>query len=228
MTQPSTGTVVAESRWSLAFIWLAFPALGAVAGWLLTVLAEWMTTLEWAPFQGPARLLDSAPEPAATIGAVAIGAIAGLVVAGMGAHEMLTVTVFDSAVALRTRGATRTLERSDISAAFRDDKDLVFLGRGSEELAREKSDLGTAVLEHAFRTHGYPWRADGDPHHDDYRRWVADTPDLPPGADALLRARQKALGRGDGDDANELRAELAKLGVVVRDRDKHQYVRRSR
>ena len=152
MTQPSTGTVVAESRWSLAFIWLAFPALGAVAGWLLTVLAEWMTTLEWAPFQGPARLLDSAPEPAATIGAVAIGAIAGLVVAGMGAHEMLTVTVSDSAVAVRTRGATRTLERSDISAAFRDAKDLVFLGRGSEELAREKSDLGTAALEHAFRT----------------------------------------------------------------------------
>jgi cysteinyl-tRNA synthetase len=43
---------------------------------------------------------------------------------------------------------------------------------------------------------------------------------LPPGADALLTAREK-----NSDDADELRAELARLGVVVRDEKGKQYWR---
>ncbi len=83
-------------------------------------------------------------------------------------------------------------------------------------------------LQAAFVTHGYTWLA-GDPHADEYRLWVEDTPDLPPGADALLGARARALGKGgDGkDDAAELRAELAKIGVVVREEKKRQYWRRA-
>jgi cysteinyl-tRNA synthetase len=60
-----------------------------------------------------------------------------------------------------------------------------------------------------------------------FRRWVADMPELPVDADALLRAREKALDKGDDDDAAELRAQLAKLGVVVRDQKERQYWRRS-
>ena len=49
------------------------------------------------------------------------------------------------------------------------------------------------------------------------------SPDLPPGADPLLRARAKVLGKRD--EAAELRAELARIGLVVRDERKRQYVR---
>ncbi|MFG3710252.1 hypothetical protein [Micromonospora sp. NPDC047730] len=43
-------------------------------------------------------------------------------------------------------------------------------------------------------------------------------PGLPVGADALLRARQKALDDDRGGEARELRGELARSGAVVRGR----------
>ena len=51
------------------------------------------------------------------------------------------------------------------------------------------------------------------------------SPTLPVGADALLKARARALDKGDSGDAAELRSELARLGVVVRDEKKRQFVR---
>ncbi|MFC0098495.1 hypothetical protein ACFFKH_13285 [Micromonospora marina] len=50
-------------------------------------------------------------------------------------------------------------------------------------------------------------------------------PGLPPGADALLRARQRALDGGHDAETRELHGELARLGVVVRDEGKRQYWR---
>jgi hypothetical protein len=62
---------------------------------------------------------------------------------------------------------------------------------------------------------------------DQYRRWVDDLPDLPASANVLLKARARALDKGDGDEAAQLRADLARLGVVVRDENTRQSWRRS-
>jgi hypothetical protein len=53
---------------------------------------------------------------------------------------------------------------------------------------------------------------------------VEDDPDLSPAANAVLKAREKAFDQGDKGkaDLRELRQELAKLGYVVRDRDRKQ------
>jgi hypothetical protein len=79
----------------------------------------------------------------------------------------------------------------------------------------------------AFRAHGYPWSDAGDPYADRFRRWVDDEPELPPAVNALLRARSKAFDEGDKGkaDLRELRAEVAKLGYMVKDKDKKQYWR---
>jgi hypothetical protein len=79
----------------------------------------------------------------------------------------------------------------------------------------------------AFRTHGYPWSDEGDPHRDEFRRWVKDDPELSPAVNAVLRARSKAFNLGDKGkaDVRELRDEVAKLGYVVRDEEKRQYWR---
>jgi len=78
----------------------------------------------------------------------------------------------------------------------------------------------------AFRKHGYPWSDDGDPHRDQYRRWVPDMPDLPASANALLKARELALQKKDKTDAEDLRKELARLGYVVREEGTRQYWRK--
>ncbi|MFI8832567.1 hypothetical protein ACIGPN_16200 [Streptomyces afghaniensis] len=65
-----------------------------------------------------------------------------------------------------------------------------------------------------------------DPYRAEFRRWVPGTPGLPEGADALLRARAQARkSDDDAEDARELRRELLRLGVVVRDEEKRQYWR---
>lgn len=75
-----------------------------------------------------------------------------------------------------------------------------------------------------MRNHGYPW-TDADPFVNDFQRWVPNMEELPAGADALLKARQQALEKRNDHDIAELRDELAKLGVFVKDTKKRQYLR---
>jgi hypothetical protein len=220
-------TTVADPGWVSGLWWVVFCLLGAAAGWLLRAVAGWVASLRWAPLQGPFKLLASLPDPPATIGAVALGAAAGLAVAYQGHQESLTVTVSAGQAALARAGATTALARHRVSAVFVDRKQLVVLGPAGEELAREPSDLDADRLRDAFTRHGYPWHAAGDPFEAEYRRWVPDTPEIPAAANALFAARQRALARKDRDDAAQLRVELARLGIVVREEQQRQFWRRS-
>lgn len=207
-------------------MWIGFPVAGAAIGWVLKAIADWVASLAWAPFQGPFKLVASIAEPQATIGALAIGAVGGLVFAYLGARDSLTVTVADDRVTLARGGSARVIERAAITDVFLDGKKLVLLGADGAELAREGSDLGADRIRDALVGRGYPWRSEGDPYRDEFRRWVEDMPDLPAGADALFKARAKALSKRDNGDIADLRAELARLGLVVRDEGKRQYWRR--
>ncbi|MEU8331481.1 hypothetical protein [Micromonospora sp. NPDC048839] len=217
-------TVVSGGASELAVLWGAFPLLGGGAGWLLAATTGWLTRLPWVPFGDLVEWLDRLPEPQATLGAVGVGVLAGLVVAGIGTAERLIVTVDAAQVRLRRSDQDRAVARVDTRVAFLADKHLVLLDGDGAELVRESTDLPAARLAEAFRTHGWSW-ADDDPHRSAYRLWVPDLPGLPAGADALLRARERAIERDRRDDARELRRELGLLGVVLRDEGKRQYWR---
>jgi hypothetical protein len=224
---PEGETVLAEPRWLLPVMWTALPALGVGAGWALHRAVDWLVTLPWIPFRGPVRLLAGLPEPAATIVALAVGALAGLVFAALVAADLRTVTISPQRIALARRGSTREVDRASVTAAFLDGRHLVLLGPVTEELVREVYDMGAGRLRNALLAHGYPWR-DGDPYRDGYRRWADGTPDLPDGANALFKARERALHSGDRDDATELRDALTNLGLVVREERHRQFWRATR
>lgn len=217
-------TVVGARAWEQALVWVGFPVLGVLAGWLVKALAGWASTLPWVPFQGPLRLLASIPEPWATLGALVLGGAVGLVVAFIGHQENLTVTVSADTVTLRRGESSRELAAGSIDGAFVDGKRLVLLGPDTGELAREQTDLDTGRLRDAFTAHGFTWH-DADPHREAFRPWVEDSPDLSGSAHALLKARRRALAKDKKDDAAELRDELGKLGVVVREDKQRQYWR---
>ena len=229
----SNETTVTEPVWARALMWSVFPLLGAGAGWLLKAIAGWVVSLPWAPLQGPFKLVEelvaSFGEPQATIGALSLGAVAGVVLAFIAEQERLIVSVSDSRVRVARGEFSQEIERPSVKAIFVDRAQLVLLGRLGEELVRETYDLDTDRLRAAFVGHGYPWLSGGDPYKDEYRLWVENTPDLPAGADALLKARARALERGDNgkEDAAALHAELARLGVVVREENKRQRWRRT-
>ncbi|MFJ8631722.1 hypothetical protein [Streptomyces sp. NPDC093568] len=215
-------TVLAESAWVLT---LFCTACGAGVGWLVTLLADWLVTLSWAPLQGPAELVTSVPEPRLTVGGIAVGAVLGLGVGFVAVHESLTVRVSGSRVVLGVRDSSQEFARDEVSLAVRDGKQLVLLGADGMEIAREDCGLPWARVAEAFGAHGYRW-ADEDPYREEFRRWVPGMPGLPEGADALLRARAAAREKdGGAEDARELRGELLRLGVVVRDEGKRQYWR---
>jgi hypothetical protein len=207
---------ITESTGVLLIRWAGLPAAGTLAVLLVKLLANWLVTLPWVPFKGPLELVDSVPEPWATLGALGLGFVGGLVLSLMAHGDRLAVTVRPEHVHLAGDEYEATFERADLSAVFVDKGQLVLLGRDTGELARRPSELDTAKLAAAFTGHGYPWH-DEDPH--EYRRWVPDMEGLPPGANALLAARARA------QDDRELRTELLELGVVVRDEKKKQYWR---
>jgi hypothetical protein len=218
-------TTVATPVWARAAVWTGLPVVGAALLLGVDRLADVVVRLPWAPLRGPFRLVQNVPEPQATIGALVLGAIAGLILAGFVDAESLTVRLSGREVVLRRPGTTRTVPRPDVALAFRDNDKLVLLGRTGRELAREPCHLPVKRLAPAFRSQGIAW-SDRDPYADAYRRWIPDSPDVPADANAVFAARQEALKSGDGRDITELRDELARLGFVVRDDHKRQYWRR--
>lgn len=227
-------TVVAVTTGFRATTLIVYPIAFAGCAWLLRYVAAWIATLPWAPGQDWFELAARVPEPWGTIGALALGVVAGLLLAGLARREEVTVTVDGAAAVIAYRGETREIESSAVTAVFVEDDDhVVLLGPAGEELARQGGVLpDLEELEAAFGTHGYPWRA-ADPYADEYVLWADDDDvDLPDGVDALLRARAREIERGgEGDaeeDADRLRTELGALGIVVRDKDSRQYWRRVR
>ncbi|MFG2212151.1 hypothetical protein [Streptomyces sp. NPDC048638] len=215
-------TVLGRPTWSTVCVCAVLVLVGAGVGWLVGFLAGWLVTLPWAPLQGPARLVASIPAP----GLPVMGSLAGLALGLVAQHEQLVIRLSEDRVVLTRKGREQEFSRAAIATVFRDGKYLVLLGHGGGELDRQECDLDVGRVADAFTEHDYVW-ADADPHKDEFRRWVPDTPGLPEGANAILRARQESLEKkgSSDDDVRELRAELSRLGVVVRDEKRRQYWR---
>lgn len=205
-------------------VWAVPPLLGAVVGWFLPAIADWATGLAWVPFQGPLELIASIQGPWVVIVTAVLGLLAGMVLSHLAIKESLAVRLSDKEITLRIHEAERTFMREEVSAAFMDGRQLVLLGNEGEELYREKPEAKRETVAEAFMRHGYSWR-DRDPFADHYVRWVADTPGLTPSMNALFLAREKAIENDDQEDATDLRRELSKLGISVRDDGKRQYWR---
>ncbi|WP_203933219.1 YqeB family protein, partial [Virgisporangium ochraceum] len=217
-------TVVREPAWVRYGLWIVFPLIGGVLGWFLPGLSQWVVDLPDFPGKGPFRLVASFPRGPATLVAAGVGVVAGLLLALVAAYERLTVTVAREQVTLTRGDRTSIVLRDRVWGAFADGKQLVIVDRHGGEAAREKHDLRHDAVAAALRAHGYPW-LDRDPFADRYQLWVVGVPGLPPGGEALLAARGTALEKSKTEDAERLRRELARVGVVVRDEKKAQYWR---
>src|SRR5699024_5538310 len=123
--------------------------------------------------------------------------IAGLVIASISIKETLIATITDKEIQLDKDGHRQTIAGKEVEAIFLDRKQLVILGQTGEELAREKIDEYPKNFQYGFERHGYSWLPDGDPFKDVYRRWVPNTPDISPSANAVMKAREKALQEKD-------------------------------
>ncbi|WGW13341.1 hypothetical protein LWF01_06120 [Saxibacter everestensis] len=219
-------TVVGMRPVEMAVLWGGLPMAGALLGWFVTWLLRKLATVSWIPLPGAAEMALSVLDnvPFAQVGAIVLGVIAGLVLAFISAGEHVVVRVGPERFSVGREDDLQDIPRSAVQIVFIDGKSLVAQDAAGREFVRERGDFDPARLRDAFTDNGYMW-APTDPHAAEFKRWVPDMPGLPTGANALLQARSHAAEKKDSADVRELNAELAKLGVVVRDQNKGQYWR---
>jgi hypothetical protein len=225
-----TKTVIGHSVTDKVVLYGGLPLAGAVLGFFLLRIADWASRQKWVPFQGPLELVARWDGWWVVVVCIVAGLLGGLLLAAIALDDTLKVTITNDSVEFLKNEKTVTVPRTKVATAFLDGKEIVLLDATTRELAREKHDQFKSDAQKiplAFRAHGYPWSDAGDPHEDRFRRWVEDEPELPPGANAVLKARAKSFGDGDKGkaDLRELRDEVAKLGYTVKDKDKKQYWR---
>jgi hypothetical protein len=220
----------------LALVCAGFPLIGAGLGWSFHHFWGWINGLEWVPLHGLVRWIAGWPEPWALIGMVGTGLLAGLALTAAAFWGYVVIGVDDDELVVRRGDTTRRARHAEIGTVWVEEsggltgKELVVLGRDGVELWRVRGDLPPRPgIETLLTAHGLPWHTGGDPYATSYRRWVEGLPEgddgLPPGANALLAARQRALRRDDREDADALRLELSRLGVSLKDEKDRQHWR---
>ncbi|MER7569273.1 hypothetical protein ABTZ93_41250 [Streptomyces sp. NPDC097941] len=152
-------TVVADSP--LAII-LVCTVGGTVIGGLGELVWEWMTTQSWGPRIGPTKLLTMLPSPWPTIVVAAVGAVAGLLLGVIAAHESLSVTVSAERVVLTIQDEQREFACNEVGQVLLARKQLILLDQNGQELTRQDCDLNPRQLVSTFVRHGYSC-AEGTP-----------------------------------------------------------------
>lgn len=217
-------TYIGPSKLEKAFILLIPAVFGAALGCFFPAIANWALTIPFVPFKGPIELIVSFNHLWVSVIAAVIGIIAGLFFSHYVFNEILEVYISEQNVRLRFKEKEESFEKKDIYAVYIENKHLIILGIDQNELYREQIDSKKAHVAEAFKNHGYHWTEE-DPFKDQYQRWVEDHPDFPSHVNALLLARERAIQNNNHDEAKILRKDLAKLGVVIQDEEKRQYVR---
>jgi hypothetical protein len=202
-----------------------FPVVGALLGLVLPVVARWVIGLSApVPMRIVFRFVAAADKPWEVATWVGAGFLFGLGAGLVALSESTKVTLTGTEIRLDGNERAQSIARTDVAAVFRDGKQLVVLDRESRQLFRDTTQASGPGLAAAFRAHDYPWY-DTDPYEALYRRWVPDTADLPPAVNAIMRVRESALEKKSRRDAEDLRADVQKLGFVVRDEGERQYWR---
>lgn len=217
-------TVLGLTKTDKVILVILPPILGALLGWFMPVIVDWVMKLPMIPFEGVFDFISSFESFWVSIIGLIIGAIAGMIFTVYAFNETLKIIITDEKVNLMLGNNEHTFLRKDISAVFMEKKKLIILDSEGRELFRGVSDSKASQIAEAFLNHRYPWQ-EKDPFDDQYMRWVENLPGFSQHANALLNARERAIKDDNEEEAAVLRKDLAKLGVVIRDDDKRQYVR---
>ncbi|WP_449374923.1 YqeB family protein, partial [Bacillus licheniformis] len=138
-------TIIGLSKIEKTLYWIIPPVLGAVLGWFLPVIADWVLTIPIVPFKGPLEFITSLNNFWVSIIAAVIGIVAGLFFSQYIFTEILQVFISDQNVKLLFKEKEVVIEKKDISAVYLENKDLVVLDHKGTELYREQLESKRAL-----------------------------------------------------------------------------------
>lgn len=203
-------------------------ALGGVLGLGATPVATWLVDLLQRTPIPTHQLLEVLAGLSLVwtlpIGLV-LGAVGGILLAGVIEHESLKVTVGPDGLEYRQKDREGWLDHHDVASIHRDGRYAVALDRDGHVLARlDADDLGWERLQAALKARGYRWLP-ADPFEQDYRRWQDGRPEYTDAEHRLVRRWHKA-GKDDEERA-EADRDLRQADLAVRERDGRIQVRRT-
>lgn len=226
--------VLQRQGWLNVVFFAGFPILGAglgcllsfVPGWL-TRLPDWVDNLPMIPGHEQFAMLDGLSGPWLTGILIAVGALAGIVLAAM----TLTVPTWeisrDSLTITHNNQTLFDVPLHHIHSLHPGENGLItVLGTDTGVLVRAEVEPSAAELKEAVSHFGLAWH-DFDPFDNDYVRWLDGDPELSDRVNAILRTRAQAIEKGDEEDGAQLSEALGAEGIVVRDRGERQQWRRT-
>lgn len=143
---------------------IILPILGAIFGWFIPIIAEWVVKIPFIPLRGLFEWIASLESSWISIIAAIVGMTVGLIFVFYIFSETLEITITDKEVKLNVKKNEKVIHKNEISAIYMEGKELVFLGTEGNELFRGHPDLKQERISEAFTRHWYPWK-DKDPHH---------------------------------------------------------------
>ncbi|MCC2251797.1 hypothetical protein JUJ52_17780 [Virgibacillus sp. AGTR] len=217
-------TVLGLKRFDKLFIIVISITVGGLLGWFIPVIIDWVLKLPFVPMEGIISIIDSLNHFWVSVVATIVGVIAGIAFIVYVFHVTLKVKVSDKQITLILGEMRRDINKQAISAIFMENKTLIILGENSKEIFREDLEVKKEEAKGAFLYYGYPWKNE-DPFIKDYQRWELGNNQYPSDINSILYARERALKEDNEEEAKQLREDLAKLGVVIQDKQKAQYIR---
>lgn len=217
-------TVLGLTKSDKAILIILPPIIGALIGWFIPTVSGWATKLPFIPFGQVLEWISLQEGILVSVIGLIGGIIVGFIFTQYAFSEALMISITDDEVTLEIHEKVTTLDKSQLSAVFLDKKDLVFLGLKGEEIFRGEHETKPALIAEGFLDHGFPWE-EVDPYANDYARWVPEYPSLTTHENVLLSARERELKDNNKEEVISLRTDLAKLGIVIHDENKKQYIR---
>lgn len=237
MLHDTRETMIGMSKTEKIIMYVVFSAGGMIAGYFFTRIINWLMELEWftkwvadpIKFEFIMKLIEKIQGFTGDWSNIILsvfGFLCGLFLVHWMIEKSILMTITDTAVNVKKGSLNIEIPRKDIQHVFLDNGEIVILDFSGHELFREPHDSSKGKVERAFKNHHYPWKNEGDPYKDHYFLWSEDSPDLSIPESALLKARETAIEHDDEKEMKDLKRELAKLNIVVRDEDGFQYWRK--
>ncbi|MBB4823336.1 hypothetical protein HNO89_000556 [Sporosarcina luteola] len=224
-------TIIAVSRFE-KWAWLiAFSIFGVALGYFFSRILSWLMTKDRIPFQERLTFINKFVElfqlhlgEWSNVLFSIVGLVGGLYGAKLLLRESPAISITNDNIKIANDVITIELLQDEIRDIYYDHDELVIVGCSGHELLRKSYDSKPETLKVAFKQHGYPFRTD-DLYSHLFTLWQPASQHLPDHVHALLKAREIAKKNDEGEEANVMRSELAKLGVVVKDEGTKQFWR---
>jgi len=204
---------------------ILFPVVLGTIGWFLPKLLELVKRIPIFSDSNVIKLLNSFNPFWVSIILMFVGGVIGILLSLTIYSEALKMNVNNQEVMINKDDKEKRIRKSEIKEIFVEDNTIVIIGNKGQELLSEKTDIKRNKIKEIFLYHHYPW-SEQDPYVDEFALWTLEDNTFGEKANAILYERRNAIREGEKKKVKNLKKDLSELGIVVKDRNEDQYVRK--